>query len=64
MEAGAQGAHKLARGYTPMLTYSAHFLTHPGLREAVEDYLHHERQAVDKERAALSKHLPFRKTDG
>ena len=61
VEAGAQGEHKLARGYEPITTHSAHFLTHPGLREAVTDYLTRERRAVDHEINILAKHTPFRK---
>jgi uncharacterized protein len=46
VEAGAQGEHKLARGYRPALTYSAHFLAHPGLHRAVRDYLIEEKRHV------------------
>ena len=46
VEAGAQGAHKLARGYLPVPTYSAHWIRDPGLRRAVADYLRRERAAV------------------
>ncbi len=61
VEAGAQGEHKLARGYEPVVTHSAHYLAHPGLREAVSDYLTRERRAVDHEIEILAKHTPFRK---
>ncbi len=61
VEAGAQGEHKLARGYEPVATHSAHYLTHPGLRDAVSDYLTRERRAVDHEISILAKHTPFRK---
>ncbi len=61
VEAGAQGAHKLARGYLPVKTYSAHWITHPGFRRAIADYLEHEREAVDVEAEALAEHSPFRK---
>ena len=61
VEAGAQGEHKLARGYEPVATHSAHYLAHPGLRDAVEDYLKRERQAVKYEIDVLGKHTPFRK---
>jgi predicted N-acyltransferase len=61
VEAGAQGEHKLARGYEPVTTHSAHYLTHPGLRDAVADYLDRERQAVDWDVDVLAKHTPFRK---
>jgi predicted N-acyltransferase len=61
VEAGAQGEHKLARGYEPVVTSSAHYLSHPGLRDAVGDYLARERQAVQREVEALSTYTPFRK---
>lgn len=61
VEAGAQGSHKLARGYMPQITYSAHYITHPDFRRAVEDYLEHERQAVVRENDAIARHGPFRK---
>ena len=62
VEAGAQGTHKLARGYVPHRTYSAHYIAHAGLREAVGNYLESERQYVDNDIAVLSNHTPFRKT--
>ncbi len=62
VEAGAQGAHKLARGYMPVTTYSAHYIANPGFRQAVEDYLEGERQHVAVENQALARHGPFRKT--
>lgn len=61
VEAGAQGAHKLARGYLPTLTRSAHWIAHPGLRDAVAHYLESEREAVEHEAEAMSEHAPFRK---
>lgn len=61
VEAGAQGAHKLLRGYMPTPTYSAHFIAHAGLRRAVADYLDHEREAVNEHIAELAEHAPFRK---
>ncbi len=60
VEAGAQGPHKLARGYLPVKTHSLHYLAHPGLSRAVADYLAAERKAVDEERDALAAHAPFR----
>jgi predicted N-acyltransferase len=60
VEAGAQGAHKLARGYLPQKTYSLHYLAHPGLQRAVADYLQAERAGVDAEQQALAAHSPFR----
>ena len=60
VEAGAQGAHKLARGYLPAETYSAHFIADPGLRHAVADYLKRERRAVAREMALLAEESPYR----
>ncbi|MGK2739480.1 GNAT family N-acetyltransferase [Tepidicaulis sp. LMO-SS28] len=60
VEAGAQGAHKLARGYLPAHTYSAHHITHPGLRQAVADYLERERAYIDEDIEMLGEHAPFR----
>jgi predicted N-acyltransferase len=59
-EAGAQGGHKLARGYRPALTYSAHAFTHPGLARAVEDYLRHERHQILHTQTELNEEAPFR----
>lgn len=61
VEAGAQGEHKLARGYTPVTTHSAHFITHPGLRRAIADYLERERDEVEQIGDYLDEHSPFRK---
>ena len=61
VEAGAQGEHKLARGYEPVVTHSAHWLSHPGLMQGVEAYLARERAAVEHEVDILSQHTPFRK---
>ena len=61
VEAGAQGEHKLARGYEPVTTHSAHYLVHPGLAEAVGHYLERERAAVDYDVKVLEQHTPFRK---
>ena len=60
VEAGAQGEHKLARGYVPVTTWSAHYLPDPGFRAAVADFLIREREAVARESAFLSEMLPFR----
>ncbi|MGA9795465.1 MAG: GNAT family N-acetyltransferase [Rhizomicrobium sp.] len=62
VEAGAQGEHKLLRGYLPKPTYSAHFIAHPGLRRAIADYLAREREAVAEHIEELAEHGPFRKT--
>ncbi|AFL52090.1 putative N-acyltransferase [Sinorhizobium fredii] len=61
VEAGAQGEHKLARGYMPVTTHSAHFITHPGLARAVADYLERERRDVEETGEFLAEHGPFRK---
>ena len=61
VEAGAQGEHKLVRGYMPVPTYSAHYIAHTGLRRAVSDYLVTEREAVAENIEALAEHGPFKK---
>jgi predicted N-acyltransferase len=61
VEAGAQGEHKLARGYLPAPTYSAHYIAHPGLRGAVAQYLEAERAAVDEDIEILTEMGPFRR---
>lgn len=61
VEAGAQGEHKLSRGYLPVTTHSAHYITHSGLRRAVADYLIHEREDVERIGEILKVHGPFRK---
>ena len=60
VEAGAQGQHKLARGYRPILTRSMHFIQDPGFREAVAGFLARERPAIAFEAQALAESLPFR----
>lgn len=61
VEAGAQGEHKLARGYLPHTTYSAHFIANPALRRAVADYLERERAYVQASAEELAAAAPFRK---
>src|SRR5215475_10100829 len=61
VEAGAQGEHKLARGYLPHTTYSAHFIADPDLRRAIADYLKRERTYVAEAGRELSELGPFRK---
>ncbi len=61
VEAGAQGGHKLARGYEPVTTRSLHWITDPGFRRAVSQYLEREREAVDQENLALSEMTPFKR---
>jgi len=62
VEAGAQGEHKLARGYLPVATHSLHWLRDPGFAEAVAQYLKAERAAVDEDIDILTTYGPFRKT--
>ncbi|TIX28729.1 GNAT family N-acetyltransferase [Mesorhizobium sp.] len=61
VEAGAQGEHKLARGYRPVTMHSAHYIAHPGFRNAVADYLRRERHEVERMTEYLEEHTPFRK---
>jgi predicted N-acyltransferase len=61
VEAGAQGEHKISRGYLPTTTYSAHYIVDPGLRRAIEDFLKHERAYVAAAGAELADAAPFRK---
>ncbi|MGE0743005.1 MAG: GNAT family N-acetyltransferase [Hyphomonadaceae bacterium] len=63
VEAGAQGEHKLARGYVPTPTYSAHWIAHAGLRQAVARYLESETPAVIDEAEMLAEHTPFKKLE-
>lgn len=60
VEAGAQGQHKIQRGYLPNRTFSAHWLAHPGLSEAVAEYLNAERPAITDEMAMLGEQSPYR----
>jgi hypothetical protein len=60
VEAGAQGPHKLARGYLPSITYSLHFFENRHLAKAVERYLAGEREAVAYDKEALAEHSPFK----
>jgi hypothetical protein len=62
VEAGAQGSHKLARGYRPVPTWSAHFIPNASFRRAVADFLKQEREAVEHEIEALEEMTPFRKS--
>lgn len=61
VEAGAQGEHKLARGYLPVVTHSAHHIAHAGLRRAIADYLERERRDVEATGEYLAEHSPFRR---
>ena len=64
VEAGAQGEHKLARGYLPSPVYSLHWLAEESFQKAVGDYLEAERNAVDEEIEILTSYGPFRNTKG
>ncbi len=61
VEAGAQGGHKLARGYEPVKTWSAHWIADPGFRRAIADYLERERAGVATDQIYLDERTPFRK---
>jgi len=63
VEAGAQGPHKIARGYEPALTFSAHWIANPSLRGAVAHFLDHEKRAVAEDVAYLADRTPFKKGD-
>ncbi len=59
-EPGAQGEHKITRGFVPTITRSAHYIAHPGFREAIAEFLNEERQHVEQRREGLSELLPFK----
>jgi len=61
VEAGAQGPHKLARGYSPVKTYSAHWITDPAFRDAIARFLSAERQEIEADVAYLATQTPFKK---
>lgn len=63
VEAGAQGAHKIARGYVPQATYSAHYIAHEGFRDAVAHYLESEREYVDNDMRDLRQFAPFKESN-
>jgi uncharacterized protein len=61
VEAGAQGGHKLARGYAPVQTWSAHHIVHEGFRSAIADFLVRERQGVAQDQLYLDQRTPYKK---
>jgi uncharacterized protein len=63
VEAGAQGEHKLARGYQPVTTVSAHRFADPGFHAAIVDYLARERAAVARMHDELEEMMPFRREE-
>ena len=60
-EAGAQGEHKHARGFLPSLTYSAHYIRHPGFKDAIEDYIEAEKDLLAETLAAYDEHYPYKR---
>jgi uncharacterized protein len=60
-EAGAQGQHKLARGFLPSLTYSAHAIRHPEFRHAIEDYIATEKKLLAEDMAEYAQHDPYKR---
>jgi len=60
-EAGAQGEHKLARGFLPSLTYSAHAIHHPGFRRAIERYIAEEKEMLAEDVAMYNRHAPYKR---
>ena len=61
VEAGAQGEHKLARGYAPVPTWSAHYIPELGFRRAIADFLVRERAAVEADQEFLERMTPFKR---
>jgi predicted N-acyltransferase len=61
VEAGAQGEHKIQRGYLPKPTYSAHYIRHPGLKRAVAEFLEAERAGMQEAMAAMAEDSPYKK---
>lgn len=61
VEAGAQGEHKLARGYVPVATWSAHYIPDPAFRSAIADFVARERRAVEENMAFLDEMTPFKR---
>ena len=62
VEAGAQGFHKVQRGYLPVTTYSAHWIPHDGFRQAVAQFLRAESEGVADEQNHIALASPFKKT--
>jgi len=63
VEAGAQGAHKVQRGYLPRATYSAHWIANPNFKVAIKKFLDDERINVEEEMQYFNNHTPYRQTD-
>lgn len=62
-EPGAQGEHKITRGFEPTITRSAHYIVHPGFQGAITEFLEEERQHVNQRHEGLTKLLPFKHTE-
>ena len=63
VEAGAQGEHKIQRGYLPTETYSSHWIADPRLKAAISDFLDRERAYITQEKAELDEMSPYRQTE-
>ncbi|PTX58084.1 hypothetical protein C8N43_2760 [Litoreibacter ponti] len=63
VEAGAQGAHKLARGYLPVATHSLHWIADESFRDAVQKFLHAEKAAIDEDIEIMTEYGPFKKSN-
>ena len=63
VEAGAQGEHKVARGYQPVMTRSAHWIADPAFRRAIDNYLERERSGIAAEIEAVRRETPFRRSE-
>jgi hypothetical protein len=61
-EPGAQGEHKISRGFMPTPTWSAHWIAHPGFRETIRRFLQQETEAVRDYMAELSEQTPFKES--
>jgi uncharacterized protein len=64
VEAGAQGEHKISRGYRPVQTWSAHYIPNAGFRDAVAQFIDRESAALEMDREWLDERVPFRRSDG
>lgn len=62
-DSGAQGEHKIARGFQPVTTYSAHWLQHPGFAQAINQFLAHENRVVARYKDDAASYLPFKRTE-
>ena len=59
-EAGAQGEHKVGRGFVPVTTWSTHWIRHPAFRNAIDEFLRRERTEVDRYMASMAEHSPYK----